>query len=185
VHETVRRDLPGRAYERGGGIVTEPIIIGMGGNIGEHDAIVERFDRARAALGVLGTLRSAPLYRTAPLGPAQPAFLNSAVRLFTDGTPAELIATTQEIERLLGRRRDREARWGPRTLDLDVLIWGARLVCTPELEVPHPRLGERKFALAPLVDLVGDSFSVPGLGAAGQLLARVAHQHCERIAESW
>jgi 2-amino-4-hydroxy-6-hydroxymethyldihydropteridine diphosphokinase len=164
--------------------MTEPLVIGVGGNIGTFEAIVARFDRAREALAVIGAVRSAPLYRSAPIGPAQPAFLNTAVRLaLADATPAELIATVLEIERLLGRTR--AERWGPRTIDLDVLVWGARVVRTPELDVPHPRLAERRFALAPLVDLVGDDFAVPGLGAAGDLLARVAAQDCEQIAASW
>jgi 2-amino-4-hydroxy-6-hydroxymethyldihydropteridine diphosphokinase len=172
--------------------MTEPVVIGLGGNVGSDAAIVARFDRARAALaqlgaaGVAGAIRSAPLYRSAPIGPAQPAFLNSAVRIaLPDAQPAELIATLLEIERLLGRDREREARWGPRPLDLDVLVWGARIVQTSELEVPHPRLAERKFALAPLVALLGDDFAVPGLGAAGALLARVADQRCDEIASSW
>jgi 2-amino-4-hydroxy-6-hydroxymethyldihydropteridine diphosphokinase len=168
--------------------VIEPVVIGLGGNIGTRGAIVERFDRAREAISVLslGGLRSAPLYRSAPLGPAQPAFLNTAVRVaLADAQPAELIATLLELERQLGRVREAEARWGPRTLDLDVLVWGARIVRTPELCVPHPRLAERKFALAPLVALLGDDFAVPGLTTAGALLAQVAAQDCEEIAAIW
>ena len=70
-------------------------------------------------------MRSAPLYRTAPIGPAQPPFLNTAVRVrWPTRRPAELIATVLEIERMLGRDRRGEARWGPRTIDLDVLVWG-------------------------------------------------------------
>ena len=167
----------------------EPIVIGLGGNIGADREIVERFDRARAALGALTSgagLRSAPLYRSAPLGPAQPAYLNTAVRVaLADAQPGELIATLLEIERQLGRARETEARWGPRRIDLDVLVWGARIVRTPELEVPHPRLDERKFALAPLVALVGSDFVVPGLTTAGALLARVATQDCEEISATW
>lgn len=164
----------------------EPVVIGLGGNVGTEAQITARFGHARAALGALGRLVSAPLYRSAPLGPAQPAFLNTAVRIdYADGQPAELIATVLEIERMLGRTREREARWGPRPIDLDVLVWGERILRTPELEVPHPRLAERKFALAPLVALVGEAFAVPGLGAAGALARRVAGQSCEEIAEAW
>jgi 2-amino-4-hydroxy-6-hydroxymethyldihydropteridine diphosphokinase len=64
-------------------------------------------------------------------------------------------------------------------------VWGDRIVQTPEISVPHPRLAERKFALAPLVALLGEGFEVPGLGPAGPLLARVAGQDCEEIAASW
>lgn len=168
----------------------EPVVIGLGGNVGDAAAIVGRFDRARAALAELGAVRSARLYRSAPLGPDQPWFLNTAVRVgLADAQPGELIATLLEIERLLGRRRETEARWGPRPIDLDVLVWGARIVRTPELEVPHPRLAERRFALLPLIDLVGDGFVVPGLGAgagpAGALARRVADQPCDELAAAW
>ena len=166
--------------------MTEPVVIGLGGNVGGDDAIVARFGHARAALGQLGAVRAAPLYRSEPIGPAQPAFLNTAVRVAPgDARPAELIAILLELERLLGRAREREVRWGPRPIDLDVLVWGARIVHTPELSVPHPRLAERKFALAPLVALLGEDFAVPGLGPAGALLARVADQGCDEIAASW
>jgi 2-amino-4-hydroxy-6-hydroxymethyldihydropteridine diphosphokinase len=145
------------------------IVVGLGGNVGDVRA---RFERAREALGAR---RSARLYRSAPIGPAQADFLNSAVALDEDWLPQELAALIGEIEQQLGRRRAEETRWGPRTLDLDVLVWGARVLREP-LEVPHPRLVDRRFALAPLVDLVGDDFVVPGAGRAGELLARVGGQ---------
>jgi len=166
--------------------VTDAVVIGLGGNVGGEAAVLARFERAREALAVLGPLRAAPLYRSAAIGPAQPAFLNTAVRLaLADASPGELLATLLELERLLGRTRELEVRWGPRTLDLDVLVWGARVVRTPELDVPHPRLGERKFALAPVVALLGDDFGVPGLGPAGARLRRVSAQDCEEVAAAW
>ncbi|MEO7732391.1 MAG: 2-amino-4-hydroxy-6-hydroxymethyldihydropteridine diphosphokinase [Kofleriaceae bacterium] len=168
------------------GAVIAPVVIGLGGNVGTEPEIIGRFGDARAALGALGAVRSARLYRSAPLGPAQPAYLNTAVQVALDGAqPDELIETLLELERLLGRRREAEARWGPRPLDLDVLVWGARVVRTPALEVPHPRLHERKFALAPLVDLVGEDFAIPGAGPAGAALRRVADQVCEDLAATW
>jgi 2-amino-4-hydroxy-6-hydroxymethyldihydropteridine diphosphokinase len=168
----------------------DPIIVGLGGNVGTEAEITKRFDRAReaiAALGSRGAVRSAHLYRSAPIGPDQPAFLNTAVRFIAaPGTlPAELIAAVLEIEQLLGRRRAGEPRWGPRPIDLDVLIWGARIVRTAELEVPHPRLAERRFALLPLIDLTGDDFAIPGAGRAGTLARAVTDQRCEDIAERW
>jgi len=155
------------------------IIIGLGGNVGTEAEIVERFRRAREALAAT---RSAPLYRSAPIGAlaVQPAFLNTAIECAS----AE-IAMLLELERLLGRDRARETRWGPRPIDLDVLVWDQRVIATPELEVPHPRLAERKFALAPLAALVGDAFVVPGRGTVGELLARVRDQDVSEIAASW
>ncbi len=164
----------------------EPLVIGLGGNVGGDAAIVERFRRAREALGELGELRAAPLYRSAAIGPAQPAFLNTAVRLrVADLTADELLATVRELEHLLGRDRRGEVRWGPRKIDLDVLVWGGRVVRSPDLEVPHPRLAERRFALEPLAALLGDAFEIPGAGAAGALLARVRDQDVVELAPSW
>ena len=165
--------------------IHEPIVIGVGGNIGTDAEIVDRFRIARMAIEALGDVRSAPLYRTAPLGPAQPAFLNTALLVrIADALPAALIATLLEIERLLGRERTREERWGPRPIDLDILIWGARVLRTPELEVPHPRLVERRFALAPLADLLPDG-EVPGHGPIMRLLDRVRDQPLELVAATW
>jgi 2-amino-4-hydroxy-6-hydroxymethyldihydropteridine diphosphokinase len=163
------------------------LAIGFGGNVGDESAIVERFRRAREALAQLGDVRSAALYRTAPIGPAQPAFLNTAVRVrWGDATPNEVISTVLEIERLLGRDRRIEARWGPRTIDLDVLVWGTRVIRTPELEVPHPRLHERRFALRPLVDLFGEDAVVPGTSdSLGVLEKRVITQGLEPVQSAW
>ena len=119
------------------------VVIGLGGNVGD---VAEKFRRARAALGQLGTLRSAPLYRTAPIGPEQPPYLNSAVRVRWDVvTPGELIATVLEIERMLGRDRRGEPRWGPRTIDLDIVAFERATVSDPDLVVPHPELPNRDF----------------------------------------
>lgn len=165
--------------------MTDPIVIGFGGNVGSDEAILQRFTRAREAIGALGDLRSAPLFRSAAVGPAQPAYLNTAVRVrMPDAQPLELISTLLELERLLGRIRP-HARWGPRAIDLDVLVWGARRIALPELTVPHPGLGTRRFALDPLVALVGEAFEVPGLGTAGTLLAAVRDQVVEHVADTW
>jgi 2-amino-4-hydroxy-6-hydroxymethyldihydropteridine diphosphokinase len=156
------------------------IAIGIGGNLGTHDEVLARFVRAREALAVVGAVRSAQLYRTAPIGPAQAPFLNTAVLVRVDGMqPNELIATTLELERQLGRVRAQ--RWGPRTIDLDILAWDQRVIQTPELEVPHPRLGERRFALVPLADLLGEDATVPGVGVLREAIARVRDQQLELL----
>ena len=158
------------------------LVIGLGGNVGVEASIVARFGRARAALSQLGALRSAALYRSAPIGPTQAPYLNTAVRIAgVRQEPGDLIAMLLELERLLGRNRAGEVRWGPRHIDLDVLIWGDRALESPELIVPHPWLAERRFALAPMVALVGEAFVVPGLGPAGALLEQVAMQDCEEL----
>ena len=161
------------------------IAIGFGGNVGSIDDRRSSFIRAREAIAQLGDVRSAALYRSAPIGPEQPAFLNTAIRLReSDMQPDELLATLRELERLLGRDRSRETRWGPRTIDLDVLLWDARVIRSPELEVPHPRFAERRFVILPLIDLFGEAFAV-GDATLGELAARVADQEVELVAERW
>lgn len=166
--------------------MSEVIVIGLGGNIGTDEEIRERFRDARARLAQrLGALspRSAALYRTAPVGPVQPPFLNTAVAFATALEPAAVLEVLQAIEAELGRVRD--VRWGPRTIDLDILAWGDRVIHAPALDVPHPRLHERRFALQPLVDLAGADFAIPQVGRAGDALARVVDQALELIALDW
>ena len=174
------------------------IVVGLGGNIGGDEAVRARFGAARAALAELGAVRSSALYRTAPIGPDQPDYLNAAVGVrWVDAQPGEVIATLLELEGLLGRDRRGEARWGPRAIDLDVLWWaapseqaavrrlppcevelGSRVVRRPDLEVPHAHLRERRFALLPLLDLVFDEALV---AAEAQLYA----QRVELVAPTW
>jgi 2-amino-4-hydroxy-6-hydroxymethyldihydropteridine diphosphokinase len=164
--------------------VADSVIVGFGGNLGDDATIVARFVRAREALAAIAPVASAALYRSAPIGPDQPRFLNTAVAWRFDGTAAALIATVLEIEALAGRDRRGEVRWGPRAIDLDVLVWGARALRMPELEVPHPRLTERRFALLPMIDLLGEDALVAGT-RLGELARRVADQRVERISDTW
>jgi 2-amino-4-hydroxy-6-hydroxymethyldihydropteridine diphosphokinase len=147
------------------------VVIGLGGNLGGDAAILDRFIRARAALTAWGAVRGSPVYRSAPLGGpgGQPDYLNAALAVAIDPPdprPAELIAIVLEIEALLGRDRSHEIANGPRAIDLDVLLWGTRRGRWDGLEVPHPRLAARRFALAPVIDLFGEGLVVPGTGAA-------------------
>ena len=168
-------------------IAADALVIGLGGNVGGEDAVRARFVLAREALAELGELRSAPLYRTAPIGPAQPSFLNTAVRIrVADATPDEILATVRMHEQLLGRDRNHETRWGPRTIDLDVLLWGDRVIRRSDLEVPHPRLAERRFVLRPLIALLGADTILPGQTATlAALEQRVATQVVDELAASW
>jgi 2-amino-4-hydroxy-6-hydroxymethyldihydropteridine diphosphokinase len=157
------------------------IVFGLGGNVGGDAAILDRFGKVAAALEAWAKVARSRVYRTAPIGPAQEAFLNAAISVRPDvePTPTELATFVLETERLLGRDRRREARWGPRTIDIDVLLWGDTIVLA-EIEVPHPRLAERRFALRPLADLVGEVLVVPGTGRTiGELLAATADQQVE------
>jgi 2-amino-4-hydroxy-6-hydroxymethyldihydropteridine diphosphokinase len=153
------------------------IAIGLGGNVGTDEELVERFRIARTELAAT---RSAPLYRSTAVGPSQRDFLNTAILVEDDGVaPAALLATLHALEARLGRDRAREVRWGPRTLDLDILEWQGRALALPELVVPHPRLRQRRFALLPLGDLLGE----PWLTLAGADALR--DQRVELVAASW
>ncbi len=139
------------------------IVLGLGGNVGEDAAIVARFGAVADAFRSWGRVRASSVYRTAPIGPDQPPFLNAALDLRVDlePLPEELWTTIVETERLLGRDRMREARWGPRTIDIDVLVWTGHdrrwAVGDSWLEIPHPRLTARRFALEPTAELLGDT----------------------------
>ncbi|MBI4817943.1 MAG: 2-amino-4-hydroxy-6-hydroxymethyldihydropteridine diphosphokinase [Deltaproteobacteria bacterium] len=125
--------------------------------------------RAVRSLDELGQTRVARLYRTAPIGPTQPEFLNSAVELLTELGPEALLDRVLKIEADLGRQR--RERWGPRVIDLDILVGGAPFR-SARLVMPHPELASRRFALSPLAELY--SGEIPGLGlTAGELLGRL------------
>lgn len=95
------------------------------------------------------------VYETAPWGGVeQPAFLNCCVRVVTSLGPEELLDELQTTETAFGRDRQQERRWGPRTLDIDLLLYGEEEIDTPRLQVPHPRLGERPFVLVPLMEIM-------------------------------
>jgi 2-amino-4-hydroxy-6-hydroxymethyldihydropteridine diphosphokinase len=134
------------------GLVMESVI-GMGSNLGERRTLLQAAVRSLSSRAVVRGVSS--LYETLPIGPPQPLFLNAAVRLTTDEQPEALLTRLLGIERDAGR--ERRERWGPRTLDLD-LLWVDGLVFRSEkLTVPHPELLTRAFALAPLVEVAPDA----------------------------
>lgn len=163
------------------------LVIGLGGNVGDVLAAFRQVRDGLAVLSPTGEIHSAPLYRTAPIGPAQPPFLNSALRLgWGDSTPEALLGILRDFEKTLGRDRSREERWGPRPIDLDVLVWGDRILETPELQVPHPRLHERRFVLRPLIELLDEDTVLPGMTETlGALEQRVMTQEIEELSRSW
>lgn len=129
----------------------------------------------------LGPLRVASLYRSAPISPVpQAEFLNTAALAQTPLAPAEVLAVAKALELAAGRRRG--ARFGPRPLDVDLLLYGDRSADTPELTLPHPRLRERRFMLAPLAE-IAPGWPVPPDGATvAELLARLGNRDAvERI----
>jgi 2-amino-4-hydroxy-6-hydroxymethyldihydropteridine diphosphokinase len=129
-------------------------VVGVGANLGDRLATMRQALRAMDRLGRIE--RASPVYETAPVGgPEQPPFLNAAVLLRYAGTPLELLDALLAIEADLGRVR--RERWGPRTIDLDILWIEGLAVDEPRLQVPHPRLEQRAFAIVPLLDVVPDA----------------------------
>jgi 2-amino-4-hydroxy-6-hydroxymethyldihydropteridine diphosphokinase len=140
--------------------------VGLGANLGDPPRQVRE---ALAALAGLGKLRASSLYRSEPLGdPRQPWYVNAVAELETGLGPRALLAELQRLEQAAGRPATRP-RNAPRTLDLDLLLHGRRLVYEPGLQVPHPRYRQRRFVLAPLLELAPGLVD-PGDGAP---LARV------------
>lgn len=148
------------------------VYIGLGANLGEPAAqLREALRRLDAEPGIALDRVSRP-FRSAPWGnPDQPAFVNAVAALRTRLAPEALLARLLEVERSLGRARGGE-RWGPRTIDLDLLLDGDRSVDLPGCHVPHPRLALRAFAMVPLLE-IAPTARVPGAGAVRDLLARI------------
>jgi len=129
--------------------------IGLGANVGDRLTNLREAARRLEALGTI-TARSRVYATSAVGGPPQGPYLNGAIVLECELLPTELMVRIQEIENALGRDRPNEVRWGPRTIDLDILMAGARGEYTldePTVRLPHPRMKERGFAIAPLLDL--------------------------------
>lgn len=135
-------------------ITVMDIVIGLGGNLGQPAAA---FAKALEAFAKEGRVRAVSrLWRTRPVGPSQPDFLNAAALIAWPAGPRQLLARCRELETAAGRDRTQEERWGPRILDLDLLIAVSAVCRGPDLDLPHPRLHERRFALEPAAELVPD-----------------------------
>jgi 2-amino-4-hydroxy-6-hydroxymethyldihydropteridine diphosphokinase len=147
--------------------------VGLGSNLGDREGTL------RAAVGRLRSLEETEVLRvsrfrnTEPVGHVnQPRFLNGAAELETGLSARVLLGALLELERTFGRDRSAAPPRGPRTLDLDLLLYGAELIDEPGLEVPHPRLHERAFVLEPLVEL-DPELEVPGQGSVQALLSKL------------
>jgi 2-amino-4-hydroxy-6-hydroxymethyldihydropteridine diphosphokinase len=148
--------------------------LGLGSNLGD------RLDYLQRAVNLLHADERtrvdavSSVYETAPMGgPEQGPFLNIAVRVATRRTPLRLLALCQSVEARLGRVRD--VRWGPRTIDVDILLYGDQTVSRPDLEIPHPRLADRPFALIPLIEVApGQRLPATSAGPEQSLTSAVA-----------
>jgi 2-amino-4-hydroxy-6-hydroxymethyldihydropteridine diphosphokinase len=158
-----------------------PAYVALGSNLDDPRAQVER---ALAALDDLPDTRCvlrSSLYRTRPFGPVeQPDFVNAVAGLLTLLEPAALLGRLKALEAQLGRERP-VVRWGPRRIDLDLLVHGDARISQPDLAVPHPGIAERAFVLVPLAEVAPD-LVVPGVGRVRDLLGRVDSTDLERLA---
>ena len=157
-----------------------PAYVGVGSNLKDPRAQVTRALEAIGRLRACRLVASSPLYRTQPLGEVvQPAFVNAVAGLLTQATPEDLLSALRTLERELGREPPRE-RWGPRLIDLDLLVVGREARSTETLTLPHPGIAARDFVLYPLAD-VAPELEVPGVGIVRQLRDRVANRGIERL----
>ena len=154
------------------------LALGLGSNLGPSEEILQRAVADLATF--LEAVRVAPLYRTAAEGPVeQPDFLNTALVGKTKLSPDEVLAICQQLEVASGR--ERHERFGPRTLDIDLLVAGELERSDPELTVPHPRLRARRFVLQPLSDIAPDLAIPPDGATVTDLLASLPDGGIERI----
>lgn len=155
--------------------------IGLGSNLEDPEKQVLRAVQTLRQLPEIELLNRSSLYRSPPMGMAeQPDFVNAVAKISTDLYPMELLAILQEIEQQHQRVRTAQ-RWGPRTLDLDILLYGDLQMHTKELQIPHPGISEREFVLIPLQEMEED-LMIPGKGSLRELIDKLPEYQLTRIA---
>lgn len=152
--------------------------LSLGSNLGDRQSTLfvalDALERGGARI-----IRRSSLYETAPVGKTdQPRFLNLVAEVATDLTPADLLALCQSVERELGRVR--KERWGPRTIDIDILLYDQLGMQTPSLTIPHPEMARRRFVLEPLLEIAPDA-SLPDGRRLATFLADVMDQDVRRV----
>ena len=131
------------------------VFIALGSNLGDREAYLEQAVEELRAVDSIALVKESSIIETNPVGgPPQDRFLNQVVEIETTLSPDALLAEMQRVERTLGRIR--REKWGPRTIDLDILLYGNKVVCRPGLQIPHPRMHERTFVLKPLCEIAPD-----------------------------
>lgn len=181
--QELQTDWRSSSAEAMSGDVRRSFVIGLGANLGERVTTLKSAVLGLARLGPVQAISA--LYATAAVGPPQPDYLNAAVLLESNLEPLELLGQLLEVERAHGR--ERRERWGPRTLDLDLLFSPALVVNEPALTLPHPELTRRVFALAPLLDVAPDALDPRSGQRYRDLILALGDQGVRRLetAESW
>jgi 2-amino-4-hydroxy-6-hydroxymethyldihydropteridine diphosphokinase len=162
--------------------IWQPAYIGIGSNLEDPRSQVLRACDGLKSLAATRALGVSPLYRSRPFGPVpQPDFVNAVAAVLTQLDSRGLLEELLALERTLGRPAQRE-RWGPRIIDLDLLVYGRERRKEPGLTLPHPGIVERNFVLYPLADLAPD-LDVPGLGRVAELRGRLTSEGLARLGE--
>lgn len=148
-----------------GGPAVARAYLGLGSNLGDRLSNLQRAVELLATRSGVRVVRSSRVYASDPVGgPPQPEYLNAVVEVETDGSPRELLDACRAVEGALGRVRTE--RWGPRPIDVDVLTYDGITIDEPDLTIPHPRMHDRAFVLAPLAELDADPPLPDGLRLA-------------------
>jgi len=149
---------------------TEEVFIGLGSNLGDSATIIEQALSALDNVSQCSLHGRSSLYRSAALGDIpQDDYINAVARVDTSLEPMALFLAFQAIARAYFRPRDPPRRWASRTLDLDIILFGNRLMADSHLTIPHPELARRRFVLEPMFEIDGDRF-IPGQGSLSYLI---------------
>lgn len=162
---------------------TEEVFVALGSNIGDSTTIVEEAIVALSKIRGVELKRRSSLYRCEPVGNIpQDDYINAVALLVCDLEPTPLLLELQSIENAYYRRRDQEQRWAPRTLDLDIILFGNRTHHDSHLSIPHPEFTNRRFVLEPMFEIDGDRF-VTGYGSLSYLIEQAPILQMERLVD--
>lgn len=139
------------------------VALGLGSNLGNSQRTLQLASQRLAEVASIAVEQRSSFYGTKPIGPPQPDYVNACLVVSTTLSAPQLLAQLQQLEQAFDRVR--LERWGPRTLDLDILLWGDEVIELPNLQIPHPRMAERGFVLVPLAEIAPD-WRHPVLGEA-------------------
>ncbi len=161
---------------------TEEVFIGLGSNIGDSTTIIEQALDALDNITHCSLRGRSSLYRSAAVSDIpQDDYINAVAKIVTNLEPMALLLELQAIEHAYYRRREQEQRWAPRTLDLDIILFGNRNIADSHLTVPHPEFSNRLFVLEPMLEVDGDRF-IPGHGSLRYLIDHAPAMALEKLA---